>query len=446
MRECITARHLLERIVASTLDTLDEVDTDSPQLDRRLYARTENFAALSVHLARLLEGREKFVLVLDAMDRLRESSGIGTLIAALGRLGEFVPSLCVVLVTTLPLAPSTLHAASVPRVNFPPYTRGQLLAIVGKRPLRIFSTPPSKELFPKYTLELAAEDDAWLWGRYISAVYDSLSKHTGRDVVSFQNTARRLWREFVAPVEAGQFGTRDFSRLMVNRRALFMGEEGVAERFRAWNPAADGETGGAAAAVATLPNSQPPTTTAPTPTPTKKTQTKASTPQPPTDALPAPKPPRTAMHDLPTYTTYLLIAAYLASYNPSRTDVTYFMKHSDKRRNKRHAPSISGRSKHRKIPRHLLTPSPFALDRLLAVFRALLPGTPVGQVADIGAQVATLGSLRLLVRVGGGVGGGAGDVLEAGARWRVNVGWEVVRGLGRSVGVEVGELLVGGVD
>jgi origin recognition complex subunit 5 len=36
--------------------------------------------------------------------------------------------------------------------------------------------------------------------------------------------------------------------------------------------------------------------------------------------------------------------------------------------------------------------------------------------------------------------------LEAGARWRVNIGWEAVRGMGRSVGIEVGELLVGGVD
>jgi origin recognition complex subunit 5 len=433
VRECITARHLLERIVASMLDTLDELDTDGPKLDRRPYARTENFAALSVHLSRLLEGREKFVLVLDAMDRLRESSSMGTLIAALGRLGEFVPSLCVVLVTTLPLAPGVLHAASVPRINFPPYTRGQLLAIVGKRPLRIFATPPSKELFPDYTADLAAEDDAWLWGRYISAVYDSLTKHTGRDVVSFQNTAHRLWREFVTPVEMGQFGTRDFSRLMVNRRALFMGEEGVAEKFRAWNPAAAEEK--TTTDTAAVSDSQsPPKTTAITATPAPI----------PTETKPTPK-PRTAMHDLPTYTTHLLIAAYLASYNPSRTDVTYFMKHSDKRRNKRHAPSVSARSKHRKIPRHLLTPSPFPLDRLLAIFRALLPG-PVGQVADIGAQVATLGSLRLLVRVGGGVSGAAGDVLEAGARWRVNIGWEAVRGMGRSVGIEVGELLVGGVD
>lgn len=86
MRECITARHLLERIVATSLDALDEFNDET--IDRRPYARTENLSALCVNMSKLLEGRGKFVLVLDAMDRLREGSG--TLISALARLGEIV--------------------------------------------------------------------------------------------------------------------------------------------------------------------------------------------------------------------------------------------------------------------------------------------------------------------------------------------------------------------
>lgn len=60
--------------------------------------------------------------------------------------------------------------------------------------------------------------------------------------------------------------------------------------------------------------------------------------------------------------------------------------------------------------------------------------------ADVQMAVATLASLRLLVRIGGGAGGG--DGLEAGGKWKVNVGWEVVRGVARSVGVEVEDYLV----
>jgi origin recognition complex subunit 5 len=86
VRECITTRHLLERIVAASLDALDVFNDE--KIDRRPYARTENLSALCVNMEKLLEGRDKFVLVLDAVDKLRE--GGGTLIAALARLGEMV--------------------------------------------------------------------------------------------------------------------------------------------------------------------------------------------------------------------------------------------------------------------------------------------------------------------------------------------------------------------
>lgn len=231
--------------------------------------------------------------------------------------------------------------------------------------------------------------------------------------MSYRNTSLRLWREFVRPVVDGTFGTRDFSRLMVNRRHLFQLEDSVLDRIIS---TPDTTMTATVAGKEVLPA---------TPAAAKKAAALG------------------AQHDLPYYTTYLLIAAYLSSYNPSRTDVTYFMKHSDKRKNRRHHASTKlSAKKSRKIPRHLLTPSPFPLDRLLAVFRSLLDG-PVPQVADVCTQIATLTSMRLLVRTGQG---GAGDMLDTGMRWRVNFGWEYVRRLGRSVGVEVGEYLVGGVD
>ncbi|KAL1591880.1 hypothetical protein SLS59_010007 [Nothophoma quercina] len=290
VRECITTRHLLERMVAASLDALEEADDE--KIDRRPYARTENLSTLCVNLQKMLEGRGKFVLVLDAIDKLRE--GGGTLIPALGRLGEAIPNLALIVTTTLPIAPSLRHSSSIPYIAFPAYTRPQLLTILGKNPPKVFVTPPSAEKFPDYTPDLAVEDDAWLWNRFLGAVYESLSKHTGRDLLSFRSTALRLWHEFVAPIVKGEFGTRDFSRLMVNRRHLFQGEEAVLDRIITPKPS----------------------TTDPTAAVVRR------------KAVPG------IVQNLPFYTTHLLIAAYLASYNPARTDVTYFMKHTDKRKNK----------------------------------------------------------------------------------------------------------------
>jgi origin recognition complex subunit 5 len=74
-------------------------------------------------------------------------------------------------------------------------------------------------------------------------------------------------------------------------------------------------------------------------------------------------------------------------------------------------------------------------------------GSTGGVDGDVGMGIATLASLRLLVRVGGGaagaaVGGGGGADLDRGGKWRVNVGWEIIRSVGRSMGVEVEEWLV----
>ncbi|KAF2734225.1 hypothetical protein EJ04DRAFT_577120 [Polyplosphaeria fusca] len=403
-RECITGRHLLERTVSSCLDALEEYSDG--RLDRRPYSRTENINSLVVNLGRMLEDRERFVLVLDGIDRQREMPP--TFLPALARIGEYVPNLSIILITTLPQT-YALHKPGVPHLHFPSYTRSDLFSILLLNPPKIFLEPPSLEQYPDYTPDVAAEDDEWLWNRFLGAVYESLSKHTGRDLVSFRNTSMRLWRDFVRLIVDGTFGTRDFSRLMVNRRHLFQGEDAVLDKIiNTPNPTLPSGTG----ALSTL----------------GKAAVKRKGMQ----------------HDLPYYATHLLVAAYLASYNPSRTDTTYFMKHTDKRKNKRRVNPGSGitKSKHRRISRHLLTPSPFPLDRLLAIFRSLLEA-PVPQLADIYTQIATLTSMRLLVRAGGV---GNTDPLDASAKWRVNFGFEWVRGLGRGIGIEVGEYLVGGVD
>ena len=85
-QECITGRHLLERTVAAVREALPaEGRFDSSTVYN---GRCENLAALSVHLQRLMEGQDKFVLVFDGIDRQREAQP--TLLPALSRIGEQV--------------------------------------------------------------------------------------------------------------------------------------------------------------------------------------------------------------------------------------------------------------------------------------------------------------------------------------------------------------------
>lgn len=280
--------------------------------------------------------------------------------------------------------PRFLHHPGVPHIHFPSYTRNQSIRILSNEPLDIFESSFPEDM--DYDEETHAEDKDWLWPRFCAAVWDSLAQSCARDLSSFRDVCHKLWRPFVAPIHKGDFGTRDFSRLLVAQRKLFQDESALSDSIIA--------------------------------TPTAQTSIVKS-----------------KSHDPPYYAKYILFAAYLASSNPARLDQIYFMKSTERKRRKKGggtARSGGGKpSQNRKLPRHLLAPSPFPLDRLLSILYAILPHD-FRSTIDVYAQIATLASLRLLVRAGG-IGGG--DPLEAGGKWKVGpaVSLEYVQNLARTL-------------
>jgi origin recognition complex subunit 5 len=377
-------------------------------------ARCENLSQLVVELSRLLanwktseeDGKRRFVLVFDGIDRQRDAPL--TLVPALARLGEVVrpsplhhaslpqltlqiPSLTTLFLLTSP-RPQLLHFPGVPHILFPSYTKSELLLI-------------SSLTLPNPLLPTSEKDTRETHTRFLSAVYDSLSKHSGRDILSFQHVAARLWPRFIRPVLSGDLSPTPFSRLLLANRRLFQDDSVLI----------------------------PSTISAPTSKPQTEPQTKALK-------------SHTIHQALPFYSRLLLVASYLASYNPPRLDAVLFMKTALQKRRKKGGGTALTRttkasaSKSRKISRKLLGPQAFVLERMLAIFHAIREESRgamgrgnVNGSADLQMAIATLLSLRLLVRVGNA------DSLDGGARYRVAVGWEVVRSVGRSVGIEVEE-------
>ncbi|KAB0399119.1 hypothetical protein E2I00_017644 [Balaenoptera physalus] len=87
--------------------------------------------------------------------------------------------------------------------------------------------------------------------------------------------------------------------------------------------------------------------------------------------------------ELPYYSKFILIAAYLASYNPARTDRRFFLKHHGKIK------KTNFLKKHEKTSNHLLGPKPFPLDRLLAILYSIVDSR-VAPTANIFSQLLTL--------------------------------------------------------
>lgn len=147
---------------------------------------------------------------------------------------------------------------------------------------------------------------------------------------------------------------------------------------------------------------------------------------------------------LPIFASYLLIAAYLASHTPARTDCPRFSKFYQtkfKRKAGSNYSKVSKRSsRRRKIPCHLLGPAVFPAERLYAIYHAILPPNLHTRSTDLNLDeaMALLWGRRLLVKSTGG-GGGENDILSC--KWRVGVDLEFITGIANDVAFDLDDYL-----
>ncbi|XP_037367193.1 origin recognition complex subunit 5 [Talpa occidentalis] len=127
--------------------------------------------------------------------------------------------------------------------------------------------------------------------------------------------------------------------------------------------------------------------------------------------------------ELPYYSKFILIAAYLASYNPARTDKRFFLKHHGKIK------KTNFLKKHEKTSNHLLGPKPFPLDRLLAILYSIVDSR-VAPTANIFSQITSLVTLQLLTLVG------HDDQLN-GPKYKCTVSLDFIRAVARTVNFDI---------
>jgi len=127
--------------------------------------------------------------------------------------------------------------------------------------------------------------------------------------------------------------------------------------------------------------------------------------------------------ELPFYSKFLLIAAFLASYNPAKSDKRFFQKHHGKQRKT----SSSIRAKER-MNSQLTGPKTFPLERLLAIFYNIVDER-VNPTASIYSQLSSLVNLHLLTAMGM-------DMMDQ-PKYRCNIGLDFVRTIARPLQFDV---------
>lgn len=135
--------------------------------------------------------------------------------------------------------------------------------------------------------------------------------------------------------------------------------------------------------------------------------------------------------ELPFYAKYLLIAAYLASYNPTKEDKKLFMKYQGKKT--KSLREVKAKSKVSEKLNTQLGPKAFSLDRLLAIFYAILEDK-VGFNNNLLVQVSSLVELQLLTAL-------SDNFALDGQKYKCVVSFDFIQTISRMVGFNIRKYL-----
>ncbi|KAJ2877532.1 hypothetical protein FB639_003714, partial [Coemansia asiatica] len=277
--ECFTSRLLFERALNAWTGHIPSVENKFSN-----YARCDNLVDFVNVIRGVLDGRkETHYLVIDQAERLRDRGSM--LLTSLMRMQELTGgcNVTVVLITNVvwdKFRPRHGGAADPQCVFFSFYTKQQMLDILVK--------------------DCPVGEPESFFLTFVEAIYEVFHRNCA-DLNELRHLVAMLYPKFVQPVFENQATRSEFSRLFklcqpyfaAASERLYLREISTSE----WQKYST---------VASAKNNPEDVTL--------KIYQMAEN----SDGL-----------DLPYYTKFLLIAAYLASYNPSRLDVQYFARGKD---------------------------------------------------------------------------------------------------------------------
>ncbi|KAI8393755.1 origin recognition complex subunit 5 C-terminus-domain-containing protein [Radiomyces spectabilis] len=373
--------------------------------------------------------QETRYLILDRAERLRDMSS--TVLPALLRLSELARrNICVILISSIVFEKFRMKGGVYEPllIRFPDYTKEDTLQILeldfaasGRR-IPILrekdmddssdsdndnndenpssSTSTSLSPSPQEYLEL----DVAFFRDYVDIIY-SVFNHNCKDLNEIRYFAALLFPLYLKPIQQGRAQKHEKAKLLNLARPyiaeasekLYLREISSAE----WTKA------------------------------TEQLDTKTTA----TSFLQNSRNGNRADFDLPYYTKFLLLASYLASYNPPKFDVRYFSRTAEERRKKKGGGVRKGTVDKLggKMRQQLLGPKPFPVERMLAIFYSII-GETLEDNIDIQLQITSLTTLRLLVR------STKMDRLD-GAKYQCNVSFEFIRSVAKSVRFEIDKYL-----
>lgn len=393
--QCITTRILLQKAFRAIVEDSGMGKEATAGFD----IVCENVTAFYALLERFqteYNYNKPHVIVLDRLDGLHENPS--ELFSCFTRLWELSNIKNLVFIFTIStLEPRALITSSIPHVRFTRYTKEEVVEILSLQELCQLPEDILTGALQGQASEAAVSNlSRQFWNSYVTILVDALAPYASSDVRLYQQIARRIWPVFVDPIITGEVGVRETVKLYRQSEHIFSSEFAVADSLV-----------------------QPGVEEA-----LKRKRKKQEL---------------TATYDLPLHSKYILVAAYLASYNPERYDIRFFSKAKDGRAKRRN----TGRRKTVTLNPRMLAAPAFEIERMMAILRSIAPeeefGTEAGVQSmsniDLPGQIATLTTLKLMVKT-------SNDPLDSRTKWKVNAGWGLIERLAKEIDLPIKNYLI----
>lgn len=377
--ECSSLRFLMEEILNNLphqISLESGLHAQIQDTEDESFIRCEDLTEFVRNLRKIVSesdlGKETLYIVLDKAERLRSTSSV--LLPALLRLQELTGlNICTILISEIVwekyragtgfCEPYCLH--------FPDYTRNELLKIM--------------------VLDAPADCKPDLYSLYVNMVL-SVFHMVCRDLRELRHIARLNFDYFIDPVKSGECVPENARKLWKHvephlkkaLKSVYL-REVSSHQWELMQQAELADDDSAQDVVA----------------------------------------PSRSHVELPFYSKFLLIAAYLASYNPLKCDRRFFAKYSGKS-SRRMAKLVK---KNERASNHLLGPKTFPIDRMMAIFYSIIEGKVVPS-AHIYVQISSLVSLHLLSQVGG-------DDKISSPKYKCLVTLDFIRSIARTVQFDI---------
>lgn len=377
--ECYSPEILFEAVVDQLFD-----HHLSPENGYKSYAKCKNMMTF-IRLVKQLDASKRYIIVLDNAEEMRDMEY--NMLPCFVKLQELTGlNICTIFVSTIEYVKYHAKTAAFDVINvyFDVYSKDEMKKILLLDYINVQDSIRQNILNDEKQLELFDTINKDFYGNYIEVLLTVLFRVT-RDVNELKSIAKFCYEKYIQPVLDGTIKQHDARKLFKLGTPTLLS---VLRKYQIGMYLAE-------STVELSSNSS-----------------------------------QISQLELPYYTKYLLIAAFLASNNPVKEDRKLFVKKSSKKKKSQKVQA--------KVTEKLNTqigPQGFTIDRLLSIFYSILD-SKINLNAKLLGQISNLVHLRLLRFVSG-----ENNILEGTTRLQCTAGLEFILHVGKTLEFNVRQYL-----